>query len=519
MKKKLFLSLAIFSLVFVTSCTINPFRLSSDSSYQDNGTNTYNSNLNLSNSTSAFLKGKSYYTDMKRASEYAAPSLGEVKMLIVPVCFFDETNYLNYYGGSQAVKDNLEMTFFNENNPYWYSVSEYYSLSSYGNINITGTVSDIYVTKHPFSYYSSISSTSEGEASSIIAREISSNARSLGIDISNYDSDNDGIVDYFWMVNLHPIDSSKSFQWAYTFYDSEYYSSHIYNYSWASYEFLIREEGFNTYYDDAHTFIHETGHQMGIVDYYSYDDVNYPRSPIGGVDMMDSNVVDHSSLTKYNLGWVDPIIGEVGKSYTLNKFESSGDCLILASNFNGTCFDEYFILEYYTPTGLNQLDSQSQYKGYYPQGFTINGLKVTHVDQRLGKMEYQLQGNVAVSYSWDNKFYDLVDAHIPTVGEPYYYDFVSSNTKKYCLGPTRWALCNLVQASGKNNLMQESNSIYNQYQHSAQNSDLFTKDSLVFGKDVLNGYITNEGWKISTSIKITSQDDNSISFTLEELTY
>ncbi|MFA6675583.1 MAG: hypothetical protein WCS49_01745, partial [Bacilli bacterium] len=46
-------------------------------------------------------------------------------------------------------------------------------------------------------------------------------------------------------------------------------------------------------------------------------------------------------------------------------------------------FDEYLLLELYTPTGLNEFDSDYSYTGNYPQGPSVPGLRLWHVDARL----------------------------------------------------------------------------------------------------------------------------------------
>ena len=53
-------------------------------------------------------------------------------------------------------------------------------------------------------------------------------------------------------------------------------------------------------------------------------------------------------------------------------------------NEHNSPFDEYLLLEYYTPTGLNELDSRIPYKSR-PLVYNIPGIKMYHIDNRLGR--------------------------------------------------------------------------------------------------------------------------------------
>ena len=56
-------------------------------------------------------------------------------------------------------------------------------------------------------------------------------------------------------------------------------------------------------------------------------------------------------------------------------------------NSSNSPFDEYLLLEYYTPTGLNKFDCDYSYHYPYdyPQGPKASGIRVWHVDARLAK--------------------------------------------------------------------------------------------------------------------------------------
>lgn len=151
-------------------------------------------------------------------------------------------------------------------------------------------------------------------------------------------------------------------------------------FSWASYDFMYRGYGSGSL--DAHTYIHETGHLLGLEDYYDYD---RKRAPLGGIDMMDRNIIDHNCYSKFALDWVNPFYADHTGTVSLRPSVTSGDCLLLPSStsWNGSAFDEYLMLELYSPTSLNASDAASQYAGSFPQAFTKPGIRIYHVDARM----------------------------------------------------------------------------------------------------------------------------------------
>ena len=209
---------------------------------------------------------------------------------------------------------------------------------------------------------------------------------------ADFDSDKDGYVDLVWNVYAYPYtDNSTEFWWAYVTYNRgetpNLASPNIMTLAFASTRFMTSK--FNGY--DSHTFIHETGHTYGVLDYYDYNNV---WKPMGGVDYMDHNLGDHCAFTKFHYGWVNPWVikedmlkdGKVAE-ITLRTTTTSGDCLVLASpNYNMTAFDEYMMVELMGPHGLAEYDYKTGYEN--TKGFTVDGLRITHVDNRMWRGDH-----------------------------------------------------------------------------------------------------------------------------------
>ena len=345
------------------------------------------------------------------------PSIGDVNILVVPVNFdlndirpYERRSYIDFNDGDYL--EAMEYTFNGTSsldgaNPYWESVSSFYEKSSYGKLNFNFEITDPFTPEMSASEFLSkedltSSSSSVGGSQELITdileRGLTKDNESIDIFDSKYDQNEDGYIDGLWLI-YNVIDgdlvSSESQPfWAYTTNYLAQASNSITGetrivgtrYANCALSFLY-DDSSSGY--DAHTIIHETGHMLGLDDYYSYDNTgNYGY--LGGIDMMDLNIGDHSAFSKYALGWIEPtVIYQEDTTITLKPFESSGDALIIPSSYyNDSAFSEYLILEYKTPTGLNELDATEKYRNAYPLAFS-NGLAIYHVDARL--IEHQIQ--------------------------------------------------------------------------------------------------------------------------------
>ena len=326
--------------------------------------------------------------------------LGEQRILVVPVGLDDDEGSSPAYPGisksgrtekqTQERLEQIRNLFFGEaEDTGWQSVKSYYETSSFGKCTITG---DLMLQdggwwkpgKKPSQYSSSQALKDIRDFyNTEYAKE---NHGALGADAKDwkwYDQDNDGYIDTIWMVysaaiHAYEPNATTNNYWAYVSRTSNTASKanpQPMCHAWASIDFMDKAYGEGM---DGHTFIHETGHIFGIDDYYNYD---YNSTPFGGIDMQDQNVGDQNAFSKWQYGWVAPYVVDDNAYIEMEPTTTSGQSVILPSpDYNGTVYDEYFLLEFMAPVGLCEKDYKTGYEG--TTGFTKPGLRISHVDAR-----------------------------------------------------------------------------------------------------------------------------------------
>lgn len=379
------------------------------------------------------LKGSewfSYYGSESGSACLSIPSIGDPSVLVVPVLFKNES-----IDDSEQVLYDIDKAFNGaSSDTSWESVDSFYQKSSYNMLDMDIEVLDYWITlDKTCTEIAKLDTNTYIDPTWYALEYVVKQLKNKGMDMKQYDSNSDGFIDGIWMVYGKNYSSATTDQqdimWAYTYwkYDNQ---ANVNNpvanvYAWASVEFMY--EG-NYSKPDAHTFIHETGHMLGLDDYYDYDENSLLR-PAGCLDMMDYNIGDHNAYSKYLLDWVEPIYVNEECSITIKPFESSGDCIVVPTSLIEPMspLNEYLIIEYYTPTGLNKSDSQNKYQGSYPLMFTESGIKIYHVDSRIGKVSYSNDDYIYGDYSYDMNYDELFN------NSDYYsyYDIFASNTSSY----------------------------------------------------------------------------------------
>ena len=325
--------------------------------------------------------GSTYNVLYKYANQHIMHSTGDRKMLVVPVEFEDFTleelgvkkdDYLN----------NLKKSFFGTsyNNKY-ISVSEYYNRSSYGQLRLSGTVLEKFY-RFPKTVDEIIKNDLTEKAVRACYDDVIKWAKSVfpSLNIDEYrinptDPNSDVCI---YLVYTYPTELKKNPKvfWDYTFLDKPF--------SWSSYSCLNTIAGA----PDAHTLIHETGHLFGLADYYPSNETD--PDPTGRIDMMDCSVGDHSGFSKMMLDWARPYYVTDSCEINIRSLSEYGDLILINDRWNNqefagkakkTVFDEYYLIELYSPLGVNYFDASiGNNKAKLP---LLPGIKIYHVDARI----------------------------------------------------------------------------------------------------------------------------------------
>ena len=289
------------------------------------------------------------------------PTTGTVRILALLISFSD-------YPGTTAPAT-FESRLFGSGagGPPFDSLRNFYRRSSYDQLTIAGDVLGWY--QAPYAR-ATVTETDAGREN--VIKEALSSYDAQGRDFSQYDNDGDGTIDYLCVFWSGPHGDWAEFWWGYYagFSDSTYRldGKRLTNYSWQWELYNYPSGGFT-----PSTIIHETGHALGVPDYYDYDDAVGPRGGVGGLDIMDSSG-DHNCFSKFMLDWITPTVISTGsRTVTLRASGLYPDAvLFMPGAVAGRIFDEYFMVQNRTRSG----NDTSLFTG-------SDGLVVWHVDARL----------------------------------------------------------------------------------------------------------------------------------------
>ena len=291
------------------------------------------------------------------------PSTGNVRVLSILI----EFNDIPHTTSQADIHNNLFGAGNPARNPYE-SLARYYARASYNHLNLSnGATLGWYQTTYP---RSSVPQTTAGRENLI--KEALSAFENQGHDFSQYDNNGDGVIDYLMVFWTGPDNGWANFWWGYqtSFSDTAYSLDGVIlgKYSW-QWEANPVGSAFN-----PQVVIHETGHALGLPDYYDYDPAVGPRGGVGGLDMMDANKGDHSCFNKWMLEWVAPTF--VANGTVTKALSASGDhpeCVIVWPAVMGSdLFSEFFAIQNSHRVGND-----------HAPGMPGDGILIWHLDAQL----------------------------------------------------------------------------------------------------------------------------------------
>ena len=305
------------------------------------------------------------------------PTKGQVKVLALLIEFKDYKSALSasYYDSLLFKVGGTES---------YLSLRDFYLQSSYNQLDITGNTLGWYTTAYPRSNVTPEDSVGREN----LIKEVLEYYDSQGHDFSQYDNDNDGKIDYFIVIWAGPIQGWGSFWWGY---QESFRDSYIIDgkeldlYSW---QMESRS---------AQIVIHETGHALGLPDYYDYDNTVGPNGGVGGIDMMDGTG-DHNCFSKFLLDWITPAVFSTGNnSISLRASGNYPDAAIFMPDATvDNPFYEFFMIQNRYRTGNDDL---------WP--LPGDGFLIWHVDAQLAWTGYNFKYN---NSNTDHKLLRLVQA-------------------------------------------------------------------------------------------------------------
>ncbi len=352
----------------------------------------------------------------------AMPLSGTIKSLVVPVKFVkDPDDNLSkcsddYISNYENVREDLRKCFFGTNEDVgWRSVKTYYEEESFNKVEITGKVTEIYGDDadepklYLTDYYDDFNmlALKNGIVDWYFAKHTEEN-------IKDYDANGDGYIDGLNLVYLAPNAVTSGITrdvasnlWAMVKTQNDkapnIESPVACKYFWVSYDFMyptheiaLERTEKSDFSDPARTssnknpmnikleprtFIHETGHMLGIDDYYSYTDNSIYFA--GDINMQTLNLMGHDPYSVILYNWAKPYIPETSTRITIGDFQTTHDVILLTPEWNNldSPFDEYFLIDLFVPTsGLNAFDAERYQSN---ESHNTVGVRIWHIDARL----------------------------------------------------------------------------------------------------------------------------------------
>lgn len=370
--------------------------------------------------TSSFDKDAKFF-------DASMPTTGNVKTLVFVVDFADKSfsdewnaNVENYFFGAEDTTSQYY--------PYE-SMSAYYERSSYGKLHLDGEFFYYHDSNNRSVYDDNmdalINTLIEAYCNSIMEKcngTEKEKTKYLNEHLKQFDSNNDCILDGVYINYAGETTQWGTQWWSYTGYYNEFAMG---DYTFGSTCILESMS-----HKAAVTMIHETGHMLGLPDYYA----DYSSNLIDTMDMMSDCLLDHNGFSKMLLGWINPekVTVMKGSSYEnmqLKPYATSGELVLVVPDYNDATglYTEFYMIQYY----------EALKNDWQPLLEPFKGLRIYHVNAELDENNQFISSNFN---SWGDSGTRLIEAvhpdvaevheHVQNDSEWYYYYVSDANIEK-----------------------------------------------------------------------------------------
>lgn len=404
------------------------------------------------------------------ATPYKSTKRDPVKMLIIPIWFEDSFSYIgkkseNSFIGQlwnnadkSYVYNAIEEVFFGTDESLM-SVQQYYTILSNGKFKTEKHFTDWFEDKYNYTYYDS-----EKKREDLIKRATNDYFKKHKTESrQDYDIDGDGFIDCIGFVYAGPSGARGNAMYNYRvrFTDKSPNKKNpvVNSCIFMSYDRITG--GISNPAINYRTAIHEMGHMFGPIDYY---DEKGAIVWSGGHTMQASSSGSLDPFSVMAIGWANPYVVTDTAVLTINDFQSSHDLIVITPEWNdkNSPFDEYMILELYSPTMLNEELSSN---------LGDVGIRVWHVDSRFkdGNNNFTSDAKKADKFAFNNDHKTDKDttssdnvAHLQTIRQDAYKSTDGAITY---LDTTSITSNNLFKAGDGFNFHDYRNQFWNYYSH------------------------------------------------------
>ena len=286
------------------------------------------------------------------------------------------------------------------------SVSKYYTMQSYGDLNITFDVYGWQTAPNTYSYYSLNSNRNfEMELATI-------NMFNSTIDFAQYDNDNDGRIDGFVIIYPDEVSSAPNGIWPHARILRNYNSNPV-DGKYLGNIAVIPELGYSGNQFEIPVATHEFAHVLGLPDLYQNGPAIIGDGPLKNFTMMDfqfspnclNKPINLDAWSRYFFGWTEPIIltTDSPKEISLRSANDFPDSVILKNSYMTN--REFFIIENrYRENVSSNLDKCMFNNTMSP----TSGFAIYHVDEN--KIEFDYPNNY-VNWDPDGNWWNDTTSH------------------------------------------------------------------------------------------------------------